>query len=76
MGLARVWSRACSGVDSPQVIVEVHLAGGLPKVQMVGSINPMSPEPRRRLNNEATKTTRATSSTNLTRVTLRDTFLR
>ncbi len=36
MGLATVYTRACSGVDSPQVTVEVHLSGGLPKVQIVG----------------------------------------
>ena len=76
MGLATVYTRPCSGVDSPQVAVEVHLSGGLLKAQMVGSINPMSPEPRRQLNNEATNASTATSSTNLTRVTLRDTFLR
>jgi len=40
MGLATVYTRACSGVDSPQVTVEVHLSGRLPKVQMVGTIKP------------------------------------
>ncbi len=36
MGLAQIYTRACSGIDSPQVTVEVHLSGGLPKVQIVG----------------------------------------
>jgi len=40
MGLATVFSRACAGVEAPQVTVEVHLSGGLPKFQIVGNISP------------------------------------
>ncbi|MBT8047271.1 MAG: YifB family Mg chelatase-like AAA ATPase [Xanthomonadales bacterium] len=36
MSLAQVFTRACVGVDAPEVIVEVHLGGGLPRVSMVG----------------------------------------
>ena len=36
MSLARVFSRAAVGVDAPQVTVEVHAGGGLPRVSMVG----------------------------------------
>ncbi len=36
MGLALIHSRACAGVEAPQVTVEVHLSGGLPRVQIVG----------------------------------------
>ena len=36
MSLARVYSRAGVGVTAPEVIVEVHVGGGLPKVSMVG----------------------------------------
>ncbi len=36
MGLARVYSRACAGVEAPQITIEAHLSGGLPKVQIVG----------------------------------------
>ena len=36
MAVAVVHSRGLSGVDAPQVIVEVHLAGGLPAVHLVG----------------------------------------
>ncbi|MBL1276171.1 MAG: YifB family Mg chelatase-like AAA ATPase, partial [Ectothiorhodospiraceae bacterium] len=34
--LATVFSRAQSGIDSPQVIVEVHLSNGLPSLSIVG----------------------------------------
>lgn len=40
MGLAQIFTRACSGIDSPQVTVEVQLSGGLPKDQIVGTIKP------------------------------------
>ncbi len=36
MGLAVLHSRALSGMDAPQVTVEVHLANGLPSFQIVG----------------------------------------
>src|SRR4029078_12161064 len=36
MAVAVVHSRALSGVDAPRVTVEVHLAGGLPAVHLVG----------------------------------------
>lgn len=36
MGYARVWTRGASGMESPLVGVEVHLAGGLPTFQVVG----------------------------------------
>jgi magnesium chelatase family protein len=36
MGLALVHSRARAGVHAPAVRVEVHLAGGLPKMSIVG----------------------------------------
>ncbi len=36
MSLAFVFSRACAGVLSPSVRVEVHLSGGLPATQIVG----------------------------------------
>lgn len=40
MGLAQIYSRACAGVEAPQITVEVHLSGGLPRTQIVGSIEP------------------------------------
>ena len=36
MGLAKIWTRAQQGIQAPQVTVEVHLAGGLPKMSIVG----------------------------------------
>ena len=36
MKLARIWTRAQQGIESPQVRVEVHLSGGLPKLSIVG----------------------------------------
>ncbi len=36
MSLATVFSRAQTGLDAPLVSVEVHLAGGLPALSMVG----------------------------------------
>jgi magnesium chelatase family protein len=36
MSLARVYSRAGVGVKAPEVIVEVHVGGGLPKLSLVG----------------------------------------
>jgi len=36
MGLAQVFTRACVGVAAPEVLVEIHLGGGLPKMSIVG----------------------------------------
>ncbi|WP_413113663.1 YifB family Mg chelatase-like AAA ATPase [Thaumasiovibrio sp. DFM-14] len=36
MALAIVHSRACVGVDAPQVTVEVHISNGMPAFQLVG----------------------------------------
>ena len=36
MGLSLVRSRGCVGVESPLIIVEVHLSGGLPSLHLVG----------------------------------------
>jgi magnesium chelatase family protein len=36
MALAQVHSRACAGIEAPEITVEVHLAGGLPKTTIVG----------------------------------------
>jgi len=40
VALAQVLSRACVGVEAQLITVEVHLAGGLPVVSIVGSISP------------------------------------
>jgi magnesium chelatase family protein len=36
MSLSRVFSRAAVGVAAPEVTIEVHVGGGLPRVSMVG----------------------------------------
>lgn len=36
MGLAQVFTRAGVGVDAPEVIVEIHIGGGLPAMTIVG----------------------------------------
>lgn len=36
MSYAKVYCRACDGIDAPLVTVEVHLANGLPKFLLVG----------------------------------------
>ena len=36
MSLAQVFSRACVGVDAPEVVVEVHVGPGLPRISLVG----------------------------------------
>lgn len=36
MSLAVLYSRALSGMDAPEVVVEVHLANGLPSFTIVG----------------------------------------
>jgi len=36
LSLAQVFSRACVGVEAPEVMVEIHLGGGLPAMTIVG----------------------------------------
>ena len=36
MALASLYCRALSGVDAPEVLVEVHLSTGLPTFSLVG----------------------------------------
>ena len=36
LGLSLVHSRGCVGVEAPLITVEVHLSGGLPKMNLVG----------------------------------------
>ncbi|MBN2647868.1 MAG: YifB family Mg chelatase-like AAA ATPase [Thiotrichales bacterium] len=36
MGIARVYSRAILGMDSPRVVIEVHVSSGLPSLAIVG----------------------------------------
>jgi magnesium chelatase family protein len=36
MGLAKLYSRALSGMSAPEVVVEVHVSGGLPSFSIVG----------------------------------------
>ena len=36
MSLAVLYSRAITGIEAPEVIVEVHLANGLPSFTIVG----------------------------------------
>ena len=36
MEIARIYSRALTGIDSPQVTVEIHISRGLPKFFIVG----------------------------------------
>ena len=36
MSLATVYSRAQTGIDAPQVTIEVHLSRGLPSLSIVG----------------------------------------
>lgn len=36
MSLAVVYTRACLGIEAPEVTVEVHLSGGLPALNIVG----------------------------------------
>lgn len=38
MSLAVLYSRALSGMDAPEVVVEVHLANGLPSFTVVGIV--------------------------------------
>ena len=40
LGLAQIHSRACVGVEAPQVTVEVHLSGGFPRTLIAGTISP------------------------------------
>ena len=36
MEIARIYSRALAGIESPQVTVEIHISRGLPKFFIVG----------------------------------------
>ena len=36
MSLALIKSRSLAGMDAPEVVVEVHLANGLPAISLVG----------------------------------------
>jgi magnesium chelatase family protein len=36
VSLAQVFTRACVGVEAPEVVVEIHLSGGLPGMSIVG----------------------------------------
>lgn len=36
MNLAVLYSRALNGMEAPEVVVEVHLANGLPSFTIVG----------------------------------------
>ncbi|MEN9946549.1 MAG: hypothetical protein RLZZ293_935 [Pseudomonadota bacterium] len=36
MSIAKLYSRALSGMQAPQIVVEVHVAGGLPSFSIVG----------------------------------------
>ena len=36
MGLAIIHSRACVGVEAPEVTVEVHISNGMPGFSLVG----------------------------------------
>lgn len=36
MSLARIYARALSGIEAPEVVVEVHLSAGLPALSLVG----------------------------------------
>jgi magnesium chelatase family protein len=38
MSLAVLYSRALSGMEAPEVVVEVHLANGLPSFTILGTI--------------------------------------
>ncbi len=40
MALAVLKSRALSGMDAPEVTVEVHLANGLPSFTISGTVRP------------------------------------
>ena len=39
MSIAVLYSRALSGMDAPEVVVEVHLANGLPMFTILCTIN-------------------------------------
>jgi magnesium chelatase family protein len=49
MPLATVYTRAQIGLDAPQVTCEVHLAGGLPRVTIVGLVETAVKESRERV---------------------------
>lgn len=49
MGLARLYSRALCGLEAPEVIVEVHVANGLPSFSIVGLLDVEVKESRDRV---------------------------
>jgi magnesium chelatase family protein len=49
MSLATVCTRAQLGIDAPQVICEVHVAGGLPRLTIVGLVETAVKESRERV---------------------------
>jgi len=49
MSLATVCTRAPLGIDAPQVICEVHVAGGLPRLTIVGLVETAVKESRERV---------------------------
>ncbi len=49
MSLATVYTRAQSGIDAPLVSCEVHTAGGLPKLTIVGLVETAVKESRERV---------------------------
>jgi magnesium chelatase family protein len=49
MSLARIYSRALEGLNAPEVMVEVHLANGLPSFTLVGLADTEVKEARERV---------------------------
>jgi magnesium chelatase family protein len=49
MSLARVYSRAGAGILAPEVTVEVHMSGGLPRISLVGLAETAVRESRERV---------------------------
>jgi magnesium chelatase family protein len=49
MSLARIYSRALEGLNAPEVVVEVHLANGLPSFTLVGLADTEVKEARERV---------------------------
>jgi magnesium chelatase family protein len=49
MGLAKLYSRALNGIQAPQVVVEVHVANGLPSFSIVGLLDTEVKESRDRV---------------------------
>jgi hypothetical protein len=40
MSIAKIFSRAMTGMEAQLVTVEVHISNGLPSLSIVGNINP------------------------------------